>query len=65
MVCPVCVLPIIGAAAAAGSGTTASKSSTTLSKWIWIIVAIIFTGITVFIMLNSGELKSKCNSCKI
>lgn len=65
MVCPVCILPVVGAMGAAGSGKAANNSR---SKWLRMFMWILTFGLTmlsVYVFWNRKKLKTNCGSCKI
>lgn len=65
MPCPICILPFLSGAAAFGSGASAFRAKNKSMMWLMIIVSIIFTILTIYIMVKKDDLKQECESCQL
>lgn len=65
MVCPVCVIPLMGGLGATGSGVASTKTNSPYLKYSLILLAIILLGVGIYFYVYKEYYKDECDVCKI
>jgi len=66
MVCPVCIIPIVGGATALGTGSKAfSKTISKNLKWILLGTTLFLILVSLYFLIYKDKLSEECDSCKM
>ena len=65
MVCPVCIIPLMGTLGAAGSGAASTKTNSMYLKYFLILFAIGLFITSLYFYVYKEYYKDECDTCKI
>ena len=65
MVCPVCILPLVGGLGATGSGVASTKTNSSYLKYGLIALTVLLIVGSLYFYIYKEYYKDECDVCKI